>query len=182
MLYLLLQHLLQNVRAKWCRSYWWDNLGIGCLYNMRLILCRKTGVWYCLRCSGSCANLCQRRRFWPCSHTRWSVWLPFPYGHCRSNRHGRQILWDILFVSKLWAWACIVTFKLVRCAQALNPASIAGPASTVCTNHKPFKICTHSDNVEYAMPAPLGEGTLANNRGFKISMLHLSAGMKLLVF
>merc|ERR1711970_725029 len=61
---------------------------------------------------------------------------------------------------------CGTSFK---CAQALNPAAIAGPASTVCTNQKPFRICVHSDNVEYANPAPVGEGTLANNRGFKIS-------------
>ena len=56
---------------------------------------------------------------------------------------------------------------LFSCAQT---TAIAGtPSNTVCTNQKPFRVCVHSDNAEYAFPAADGEGTLANNRGFQLS-------------
>ena len=57
------------------------------------------------------------------------------------------------------------------CAKTTGPAVVGTPSNTVCTNQKPFKVCTHSDNAEYAFPAAAGEGTLANNRGFKLSKI-----------
>jgi len=61
---------------------------------------------------------------------------------------------------------CGTSFKCMSGAGT----TIAGTATqTVCSNHRPFKITVHSDGVEYAFPAPLGEGTLARNRGFSIS-------------
>jgi len=58
------------------------------------------------------------------------------------------------------------------CGTELNcakDASAAGtPANTVCSSTRPFKVSVHSDSVEYGNPAPLGEGVLANNRGFSI--------------
>ena len=54
--------------------------------------------------------------------------------------------------------------------QCLNTNAIGGtPANTVCTNSRPFKIAVHSDDAEYSFPVADGEGSLANNRGFKIS-------------
>jgi len=59
------------------------------------------------------------------------------------------------------------------CGTAFNcakTAAIAGtPSNTVCTNQKPFRVCVHTDAAEYAFEAASGEGTLANNRGFKLS-------------
>ena len=57
----------------------------------------------------------------------------------------------------------------LKCAQALSPAVIAGPA-TMCTMTKPFKIGVFSDGLEYINPTTASEGILANNRGFSISI------------
>jgi len=54
-----------------------------------------------------------------------------------------------------------------NCAQ--TNAIKGTPANTICTNQRPFKIGVFSDDAEYAFPAALGEGSLANNRGFIIN-------------
>ena len=61
----------------------------------------------------------------------------------------------------------VVLILISSCAKT---AAIAGtPSNTVCTNQKPFRVCVHTDAAEYAFEAASGEGTLANNRGFKLS-------------
>jgi len=53
--------------------------------------------------------------------------------------------------------------------QCLASNTAASAENTVCTNSRPFKIAIHSDDAEYSFPVADSGGSLANNRGFKIS-------------
>ena len=66
------------------------------------------------------------------------------------------------------------------CAKTVSPAVVGTPSNTVCTNTVPFRVCVHSDNAEWANPAPLGEGTLANNRGYKLSKIFICTNYKIM--